>query len=131
MATLKYSRQRESIKEYLAHTTEHPTADMVYMHIKQIFPNISLGTVYRNLNLLVEQGEIRKISHGTGIDRFDADTHKHYHFSCKECSNIIDIELTHDDLDHINALAQQGFEGEIHGHSTFFYGLCPECKKKQ
>ena len=130
MGAIKYSRQRESIKEYLAHTTEHPTADMVYMHIKQIFPNISLGTVYRNLNLLVEQGEVRKISHGSGIDRFDADTHKHYHFSCKHCSNITDIELTHEDLAHINILAQKGFDGEIEGNTTFFYGICGECKKK-
>ena len=52
LATLKFSRQRESIKTYLASTKEHPTADMVYMHVKEEYPNISLGTVYRNLNLL-------------------------------------------------------------------------------
>ncbi len=130
MATIKYSRQRESIKEYLAHTKEHPTADMVYMHIKQIYPNISLGTVYRNLNLLVEQGEVRKISHGTGMDRFDADIQKHYHFVCNECANIIDLEIDQDELLHINDLASKGFNGEIQGHSTFFYGICSDCKKK-
>ena len=54
MATLKYSRQRESIKNYLQSTTEHPTADTVYAHVREEFPNISLGTVYRNLNLLAE-----------------------------------------------------------------------------
>ena len=62
MATLKYSRQRESIKNYLASTTEHPTADTVYMHVKEEFPNISLGTVYRNLNLLTDLGEAVKIT---------------------------------------------------------------------
>ena len=54
MAALKYSKQRASIKEYLLHTTAHPTADTVYLHIKEEFPNISLGTVYRNLNLLAD-----------------------------------------------------------------------------
>ena len=62
MAALKYSRQREAIKHYLASTKEHPTADTVYMHVKKEFPNISLGTVYRNLNLLTDIGEAIKIS---------------------------------------------------------------------
>ena len=57
MAGLKYSKQRASIKDYLMHTTSHPTADTVYLHIKEEFPNISLGTVYRNLNLLADIGE--------------------------------------------------------------------------
>ena len=62
VAALKYSRQREAIKHYLASTKEHPTADTVYMHVKKEFPNISLGTVYRNLNLLTDIGEAIKIS---------------------------------------------------------------------
>ena len=71
MATLKFSRQRESIKQYLASTKEHPTADMVYMHVKEDYPNISLGTVYRNLNLLTDIGEALKIATPDGADRFD------------------------------------------------------------
>ena len=69
MAALKYSRQREAIKHYLASTKEHPTADTVYMHVKKEFPNISLGTVYRNLNLLTDIGEAIKISTPDGGDR--------------------------------------------------------------
>ena len=61
MATLKYSRQRESIKEFLTGRTDHPTADFVYENMKQIYPNISLGTVYRNLSLLADLGEIQKL----------------------------------------------------------------------
>ncbi len=79
MTTTKFSRQRESIKEYLSHTKEHPTADTVYMNIREKYPNISLGTVYRNLNLLVEQGEIIKLSPGNGCDRYDCNTQSHYH----------------------------------------------------
>ena len=62
MATLKYSRQRESIKEFLRTRTDHPTADAVYENMKLIYPNISLGTVYRNLSLLADLGEIKKLS---------------------------------------------------------------------
>ena len=74
MATLKYSRQRESIKEFLTGRTDHPTADFVYENMKQIYPNISLGTVYRNLSLLADLGEIQKLSSFGGADRFDART---------------------------------------------------------
>lgn len=130
MATFKFSRQRESIKEYLSSTHDHPTADMVYTHIKNIYPNISLGTVYRNLNLLVEQGEAIKIPHDSGIDRFDAHTHEHYHFVCKECSKVMDLEITPTDLQHINSLATKDFSGKIQGHQIFFYGLCEECSKE-
>ena len=66
MKTLKYSRQRESIKACLMSRKDHPTADALYTSIREQFPNISLGTVYRNLNLLVELGEIRKLSCGDG-----------------------------------------------------------------
>ena len=75
MKTLKYSRQRESIKTCLMNRHDHPTADTLYMSIREEYPNISLGTVYRNLNLLVELGEVRKLSCGEGADRFDADTY--------------------------------------------------------
>ena len=82
MKTLKYSRQRESIKASLMSRKDHPTADAVYASIREEFPNISLGTVYRNLNLLVELGEVQKLTFGDGKDHFDADTSLHYHFVC-------------------------------------------------
>ena len=72
MKQLKYSRQRESIKACLMARHDHPTADAIYASIREEFPNISLGTVYRNLNLLVELGEIRKLRCGDGADHFDA-----------------------------------------------------------
>ena len=71
MATLKYSRQREAIKDFLMTRKDHPTADVVYENIKKIYPNISLGTVYRNLSLLSEIGEIQKLSNFGGADHFD------------------------------------------------------------
>ena len=75
MKTLKYSRQRESIKANLMSRRDHPTADALYASIREEFPNISLGTVYRNLNLLVETGEILKLTCGNGPDNYDGMPH--------------------------------------------------------
>ena len=129
MATLKYSRQRESIKACLMSRKDHPTADALYTSIREQFPNISLGTVYRNLNLLAEIGEIQKLSPGIGPDRFDGNPAPHYHFICRHCGCVMDLTVS--GLDHINILAGQDFDGEIEGHITYFYGACPSCKASE
>lgn len=129
MQTLKYSRQREAIKEFLVGRTDHPTADTVYTNIRQEFPNISLGTVYRNLSLLSDIGEILKLSTGEGGDRFDGNPAPHYHFVCTQCGSVIDLELK--SLDHINELAGVSFNGQIDGHVAYFYGKCHNCINKQ
>ena len=123
---LKYSKQRESIKNFLVTRYDHPTAETVYLNIRKEFPNISLGTVYRNLNLLAEIGEIQKLSPGIGPDRFDGNPAPHYHFICRHCGCVMDLTVS--GLDHINILAGQDFDGEIEGHITYFYGSCPSCK---
>ena len=92
MAKLNYSRQREAILDYLCHTTSHPTAEEVYTHIQSIYPNISLGTVYRNLALLVEHGQALKIQ-GDECDHFDGQTKPHYHFLCDDCHRVYDVEM--------------------------------------
>lgn len=125
---LKYSRQREAIINFLMTRKDHPTADVVYMNVKEDFPNISLGTVYRNLTLLSEKGEILRLRVGDGMDHFDADTSVHYHFVCTECGSVIDLEM--DDIDSINDIAGADFNGMIYGHVTYFYGLCGNCSKK-
>ena len=127
MATLKYSRQRESIKEYLNSTCEHPTADAVYLHVKQEYPNISLGTVYRNLNLLADLGEAIKITTTYGGDRFDGRTHPHYHFCCTKCGRVIDLDL--DELHFVNKEAEKNFDGIIESHTMMFFGSCKDCAK--
>lgn len=122
---LKYSRQRESIKKYLDTHRTHPTAETVYLDIKQEFPNISLGTVYRNLNLLADMDEILRISPGNGPDRYDGNTAPHYHFICTECGKVLDIDLKPQTM--LNDIANEHFEGIIKSHVTHFFGLCPEC----
>ncbi len=129
MAQHKFSRQREAIKDYLMSTKEHPTAETVYENIRLFIPNISLGTVYRNLALLVETGEAVKIPCSDGSERFDGDTTPHYHFMCERCKKIFDINMP--DLTLINEVAARNFDGIIRGHSAYFYGLCASCSKEE
>lgn len=125
---IKYSRQRECIKQFLVNRYDHPTAETVYLNVKKEFPNISLGTVYRNLSLLTELGEIQKISTGIGPDRFDGNPAPHYHFFCRNCGCVTDLDM--EGIDHINILAGSQFDGEIEGNITYFYGKCADCLKK-
>lgn len=120
----KFSRQRELIKQNLRSRYDHPTADAVYTSIREEIPNISLGTVYRNLRLLVEQGELLSLNMGDGKEHFDGNVNKHYHFICNCCGFVYDIMM--DELD-INRNASAHFDGKITGHSTYFYGLCKNC----
>lgn len=125
---MKYSRQRECILQYLHSTTCHPTAETVYEHILPDCPNISLGTVYRNLSLLTKLGEVQKITAFDGPDRFDGNNTPHYHFICRQCGAVIDLKM--DALSHIDLLAAHNFAGMIEGHKAHFYGICPECSKQ-
>lgn len=128
MKTLKYSRQRESIKACLMSRHDHPTADDLYMSIREEFPNISLGTVYRNLNLLVSLGEVRRLTCGDGADHFDADTTPHYHFVCKSCGQVFDLPM--ETMDEMNAIAGKHCDGLIDSHTIYFYGTCKGCLEK-
>ena len=129
MAALKYSRQRESIKNYLLSTNEHPSADIVYQHVREDFPNISLGTVYRNLQLLTEIGEAIKISSPDGIDRFDGFIQPHNHFFCTCCRRILDLDLDMAEITRLNQSAAENFDGLIESSNTIFYGTCGDCSE--
>ena len=122
---IRYSRQRECIKNCLANRCDHPTAELIYQEVKRDFPNISMGTVYRNLSLLADMGEIRKITMEAGPDRFDGNIRPHYHFICRICGCLADIQLK--DPNHLNRLAQEEFDGLIEEHSIQFSGKCPAC----
>ena len=128
MATLKYSRQRESIKKFLMTRKDHPTADVVYENMKKIYPNISLGTVYRNLSLLSEIGEIQKLSNFGGADHFDGCVTPHCHFMCTCCGQVLDLET--EDMDDLSAKVGKDFPGRITGYDVRFFGLCEKCMNK-
>ena len=121
---LKHSKQRDSIKEFLMGRKDHPTAAVVYDNVRRSFPNISLGTVYRNLTLLADIGEISRIHVGDGVDHFDADTSPHYHFICRECGCVRDLDMAGIDLDE---MASRNFDGQIECHTVYFHGRCKDC----
>ena len=129
MAVLKHSKQRDSIKAYLASTTKHPTADTVYLHVREKFPHISLGTVYRNLNLLADIGEAVKITTPDGAVRFDGNTQPHYHVLCTKCGSVIDLEM--EALTSIDKIAENHFPGKIESHTALFFGVCEDCLDHQ
>ena len=124
---IKYSRQRESIVNFLASRTDHPTAETIYQNIKKEFPNISLGTVYRNLEILSESGEIRKLEMAGSQRRFDGTMENHFHVKCVKCDRVSDAELplVQEILDSLKEL--DGYEIVL-SHLEFS-GICPECRK--
>lgn len=122
MSKLRYSRQRELIYDTLKCSKQHPTAEMIYQMLKPENPSLSLGTVYRNLNLLAEEGIILRMPFP--VDRYDANTHEHPHFLCKTCGNLYDLEMSVgeklDDL--VNELGYQ-----VERHDLIFRGTCKDC----
>ena len=125
MKKVKYSRQREAIKGFLDSRHDHPTADIIYEELRKDFPNISLGTIYRNLALLEELGEVTKIVSSNGADRYDADVDLHNHFTCKKCNRVINLDM--DNIDHIKETASKRFSGSIDSYVAHFYGVCDKC----
>ena len=120
----KNSRKRQAILDALCATKEHPTAEMVYRWLKPENPALSLGTVYRNLNLLADEGVIRRMAFP--VERYDAKTAPHPHFCCDQCGGVYDLELPYDpELDR-QALLSSGHD--VTGHELTFHGLCRKCK---
>lgn len=129
MAARKHSRQRDLVKEFLMTRKDHPTADVIYMNVRRADPNISLGTVYRNLALMAKDGEINRLSMGDGADRFDADTSPHFHLLCENCGAVVDLET--EDIGAVLEKAARRCGGRVTGYVAYFYGVCPDCMKPQ
>ena len=102
----------------------------VYENMKQIYPNISLGTVYRNLSLLADLGEIQKLSSFGGADRFDARTTPHCHFMCTRCGRVMDVFSEHIDRS-LEDIAADFKDGQISDYKARFFGICKECLKEE
>ncbi len=125
--TTKRFRKREAILACLRQTREHPSADWVFEKLRPEFPDLSLGTVYRNLSLFKEQGLITSVGHVNGVERFDADSHPHVHYICKSCGSVIDLvglELP----ESLRASAAEESGGDIAECRLTFFGLCKACK---
>jgi len=122
---MNFSRQRESILNYLKNTNEHPTADKIYADLKEEMPSLSLATVYRNCKRLVEQGEILQLDTDGKTAHFDADISDHQHFVCKTCGKVYDMFFKLPES-LIDKNAPCGFKTDT--YKLFFYGVCSDCK---
>ncbi|HOO70750.1 MAG TPA: transcriptional repressor [Spirochaetota bacterium] len=128
MKTRRKSTQRERIFEIIAKEKTHPTAQVVYDILKKEMPSVSLGNVYRNIKILVEEGRIECRNFGDGIERYDAITGIHYHFICERCKKVTDFPMSIQD--DVVKKAKQLAHHTITGHSIQFFGICDKCSKK-
>ncbi len=122
---LRYSKQRSAIWNFIKDRTDHPTADVVFRNVREAYPNISLGTVYRNLMLLRDLGELRTIEVGDGLTHFDPNTCEHSHFVCSTCGRVID--LMEADVRAMCGGISESFPGRITGCTAVFHGECEDC----
>ena len=112
--------QRKIVLDAVQKLHDHPNAERVYSEVIKISPRISKATVYRNLNLLAEQGVIRKVNTAEGADRFDFRTDEHYHLHCRKCGKVLDAP---------DSICPQA-ESKVDGFTVEFVGLCADCQNK-
>lgn len=125
MEARKFSRKRAAILEALRGTHEHPSAEMLYARLKSEFPDLSLGTVYRNLAMFVADGDAVSVGTVGGQERYDADTAPHAHFICSVCGRVLDV------CSPSLAGLDRGVEEEtgcvVTARSLSFMGVCADC----
>jgi Fur family ferric uptake transcriptional regulator len=122
---IRMTRQRKVILETLREMATHPSAEEVYEVVRRQLPRISLGTVYRNLEVLSELGKIQKLELGGTIKRFDWNTKKHYHIRCINCDRVDDAPMGF--MDNVETALDDTTGYQITGHRLEFLGLCPHC----
>ena len=128
--TTKHFRKRNAILACLRDTDVHPSADWVYARLKPEYPDISLGTVYRNLSVFRQQGTIASLGTVNGVERFDGNTQPHVHFVCTGCSAVMDMPQ----LQVPQEMAQSVRDilgGQVDGCQLTFTGLCSKCVQNQ
>ena len=126
---IRYSKKREAILDAIRGTSCHPSAVWVHQRLKPLHPDLSLGTVYRNLAFFQEQGLIRSVGVVRGQERFDAITAPHSHFICNCCGRVLDLPDVRPEIGLEQAVsAQYGFAAE--SCELTFRGLCPSCQNQ-
>lgn len=125
----RQTRQRLIILEELRRSREHPTAAELHEAVRKRLPRISLGTVYRNLELLASAGQIRKLPLSGKIMRYDGDLDRHYHIRCVECGKIDDVKIPDVNIDAIGFNLPGGYE--VLGHRLEFVGVCASCRSRR
>lgn len=128
MPIVRRSRKRDAILEQLQATDCHPTADWVHREMRKQYPDISLGTVYRNLNQLCEEGLVWRIGMTKGQERFDACVTPHAHFVCNRCGAVIDLPDRAPGRAYIPDLSKQ-YEFVVDGYEFKLRGICKDCQQ--
>ena len=123
---LRMTCQRKVILEELRKVDTHPGADEIYEMVRKRLPRISLGTVYRNLEILSASGEIQKLELGCTLKRFDGVAANHHHIRCIHCNRVVDAPPDFDVTVNHNSNKPTGFK--IIGHRLEFIGICPDCQ---
>ena len=126
--TQRNTKQRRLIYSEVMSRCDHPTAEEIFQAVRRKDEKISRGTVYRNLNLLSENGEITHVW-VPGSDRYDSTLDRHYHIYCEKCGKVADAPFAYDSARDDEIAAKTGFR--IERHRTVFQGICPECRAKQ
>lgn len=124
----RMTRQRTVILDTLCGLHTHPTAEELYELVRRELPNVSLGTIYRNLDVLARSGRVRKLDTGGGQARFDAEIEPHHHVRCRGCGRLDDVAISAGTDIRQPRRSMHGFE--ILSHRIEFEGLCPECRPK-
>lgn len=124
----RMTEQRRLILEVLRSTTCHPTADWVYERVREQLPNVSLGTIYRNLRSLVSMGEVLQLSYGSGQDHYDGNPNAHYHYRCTKCGCVADVQLPY--MSELDQRTEDSLPGSVTGHRLEFEGVCTKCSEK-
>lgn len=124
---MRLTTQRQIILEELAKVKTHPTASELYDIVRKRLPRIGLGTVYRNLELMAENGMILKLEVGGTQKRFDATTDTHYHIRCSACGKVDDIDTPV--METLVKTAAESTSYQIIGHHVEFSGVCPDCQQ--
>lgn len=120
------SAYRESILVFLQGDRIHATAEEIHRALQQRFPRVSLGTVYRNLGILIEEGRVNRVSVDLAGDRFEACREPHYHVVCEQCGAVSDTSLPVSP--HLNRRAARESGYEITRHHIDFFGICARCR---
>ena len=126
----KNFRKRTAILSFLRQTKDHPSAEMVYNHLKQEIPDLSLGTVYRNLSMFKATGEIVSLGTVNGVERFDANVEPHVHFICSGCGAVVDLPQIKVP-EELNLQVGKATGGAVEVCRLTFTGLCKDCMEKQ
>jgi Fur family transcriptional regulator, peroxide stress response regulator len=127
MVRLKKSDLREKILQLVKSTEKHPTAAWVFDEVRREFPKAAVGSVYRNLSILVSEGLIKRITFDEPNDRYDHNLTEHYHFICEKCGSIYDLKVPVNKSIEKSVMEQTDFE--INHHRIDFYGRCGNCRK--